>query len=295
MGARSESYFAILTPNWENEKSIGVDERDRAGNRVRHFFPKSKSKLIGTRWHVSEWLILKKGAQGIVLSDHAPVIVETPVSEPDSVGNVAALVALFDRAAAHLKFPKVRLQVGEQKVVLSRCGPRSQYTGAINVTDGERFGENVFFGRIDSDSGEWGTTRKVTDEVRDLVIEFAADPAKVAARHGHLTGSCCFCGQGLTDARSTSVGYGPVCAQRYELPWGGKPDPQAPFQNLNGASSVPAPQPDLVEEARQATTDAAELLRILRLGGATDEYAVEQATLVHGEGAVTEAIELLGA
>jgi hypothetical protein len=44
----------------------------------------------------------------------------------------------------------------------------------------------------------------------------------VAAEHGHKTGNCCFCSRPLNDARSTEVGYGPVCADKWELPWGTK-------------------------------------------------------------------------
>lgn len=44
--------------------------------------------------------------------------------------------------------------------------------------------------------------------------------AEEAARFGHLTGACVFCSRKLTDERSVSVGYGPVCAERVGLPWG---------------------------------------------------------------------------
>src|SRR6185436_1560785 len=41
-----------------------------------------------------------------------------------------------------------------------------------------------------------------------------------AVAHGHTTGNCSFCARDLTDPRSTSVGYGPICAQHFGLPWG---------------------------------------------------------------------------
>lgn len=41
-----------------------------------------------------------------------------------------------------------------------------------------------------------------------------------AAEFGHVTGACVFCGRKLTDERSISVGYGPVCAENQHLPWG---------------------------------------------------------------------------
>jgi hypothetical protein len=48
----------------------------------------------------------------------------------------------------------------------------------------------------------------------------AADPAKAASEYGRLTVHCCFCSLPFTDARSTAVGYGRICAGNYGLPWG---------------------------------------------------------------------------
>lgn len=44
--------------------------------------------------------------------------------------------------------------------------------------------------------------------------------AKQAAVFGHNTGHCVFCSRELTDDRSLTVGYGPICAERNGLPWG---------------------------------------------------------------------------
>lgn len=44
--------------------------------------------------------------------------------------------------------------------------------------------------------------------------------AEQAARFGAVTGSCIFCMRTLTDERSITVGYGPICADHNGLPWG---------------------------------------------------------------------------
>lgn len=41
-----------------------------------------------------------------------------------------------------------------------------------------------------------------------------------AKRFGDLFGVCVFCSRKLTDERSISKGYGPVCAEHNGLPWG---------------------------------------------------------------------------
>lgn len=57
-------------------------------------------------------------------------------------------------------------------------------------------------------------------EVRALLTEVEADPAKYAHQHGVATGRCMFCGRGLSTKESRSVGYGPDCAEKVGLPWG---------------------------------------------------------------------------
>lgn len=54
----------------------------------------------------------------------------------------------------------------------------------------------------------------------DLLKELATNPQETAAKYGKETGVCCFCAITLTDPRSVTVGYGPICAGNYGLPWG---------------------------------------------------------------------------
>ena len=135
--------------------------------------------------------------------------------------NTVGVFALFEQAIAHtLKYPKIRLQTPDKMpVVLSRAGDRSKYTGQIMVTDGGPYGANKYFGRIDA-QGIFHTTDSASQAVSDLLVRLAENPVEVASEYGRLTGNCCFCGLRLTDARSTAVGYGAICASHYGLPWG---------------------------------------------------------------------------
>ena len=147
-----------------------------------------------------------------------------PAAKTASVGDFAGVLALLAKAKTYLKWPKIRLQdASGHPVVLSVAGPRSKYMGQINVTDGGPYGANRWYGRIDN-RGTWTQPRHTTglDGVEVVLKSLADDPAGTAAAHGKLTGSCCFCNRGLEDDKSTSAGYGPVCAKNYGLPWGGK-------------------------------------------------------------------------
>ena len=144
--------------------------------------------------------------------------------EPDpQVGDFTGVYAIFTRAREHLKFPKIRLQTADgEPVALGVAGPRSKRPGVINVTDGGRFGENRWYGRIETD-GSWDQPRDgVPANVVAVIQRLADEPATVASEYGRLTGNCCFCRRERSDERSTEVGYGATCADHFGLPWGSK-------------------------------------------------------------------------
>lgn len=58
------------------------------------------------------------------------------------------------------------------------------------------------------------------DYLIPTIRNMAENPLKVALAYGKQTGHCCFCGIDLTDNRSVTMGYGPICAGKYNLPWG---------------------------------------------------------------------------
>lgn len=136
-----------------------------------------------------------------------------------------SLVELFEKGAAALKFPKMTISDPESGVTvqLSRAGSRSNFPGAINVKvageDAWGHSEWQWVTRILTD-GKVQQTKALKDEILALLKAFSADPAGIAADHGKRTGNCTFCSRPLSDNRSVSVGYGPICAERYALPWG---------------------------------------------------------------------------
>lgn len=158
------------------------------------------------------------------------------MSAPNQTLYAKNIFALFETAISHrLKYPKIRLQTTDgQTVVLKLAGSRSKYQGQVQLTDDRPFDVNTYFGRIDT-NGTFHETSAVTPAVRSLLVRLASNPAETAAEYGKLTGNCCFCDLRLTDARSTAVGYGPICADHFGLPWGN--DFRAPrdSENVNTA------------------------------------------------------------
>ena len=173
--------------------------------------------------------------------------------------NVSGVFALFETAISNsLKYPKIRLQ----NVVLSRAGDKSKYTGQIQITDGRPYGANTYFGRIDKDGIFHVST--ADSSVSALLARLSDNPANVASEYGRLTGQCCFCGLALKDARSTAVGYGPICADKFGLAWGTGKLPKNTVHTVSQANEVSSPEPtvrpkfeseldilDVLQEARQ--------------------------------------------
>jgi hypothetical protein len=149
--------------------------------------------------------------------------VEARLNEAEDMGDMSGLLEIINRAKEHLQTPKIALKTKDGNPVLVYVAKKtSKYAGSVMISDGGPYGNSTWYGYITED-GKWVQYSKTKPEfasVESILKEFIKDPAKVAAEYGSLTGNCCFCRQGLTDSRSTEVGYGPVCADHYGLPWG---------------------------------------------------------------------------
>lgn len=133
------------------------------------------------------------------------------------------VIALFDHAhAAGKQFPKIVLAEAfdddrhEVLVKINRLGSRSQNEGCANIKNAndEWAGTILRDGRV-----KRGFARAFSD-VEDVLRQLAKDPTAVLAQNGIAVGQCCYCARALTDKRSREVGYGPICAEKFGLPWG---------------------------------------------------------------------------
>jgi len=139
-----------------------------------------------------------------------------------NLGNFGEVVNLFKGAGEKLKYPKIRLLLENETIVLSLAGAKSSMPGAVVIKDDGGF-DGKYFGRV-SPEGVWNPGRAThagnSASLLALLAGLANNPAKVAAEFGHMTGKCCFCDRALEDERSLAMGYGPVCAKNFKQPWG---------------------------------------------------------------------------
>lgn len=189
-----------------------LPERDRT-------FASSLLAQLGRRGTLSDkqWPWIK------TLADRLAALDNPDAAKPaaTSLGDMAPLMAMFARAAEKLKFPHLLLRLNEtQRAKVWIAGSRARCPGSLTVVDAdtrERLGSIM-------PTGAWEPAGHLhpTDaaQIAAVLAELIAAPIATLAKHGKLLGACCFCRSTLSDERSTEMGYGPICAKNWGLPWG---------------------------------------------------------------------------
>lgn len=173
--------------------------------------------------------VLQATADGQMLPVFALVAKERPKPIVAQIGDLSGVLALFDKAKQHLKFPSIVLAVPaiNETIRINVAGDQAKVPGSLNIvslTATDPRGRKMWYGRVLRDGNFEQSGYSASVAVVDRLIDLAKDPAKVAAEHGKLTGRCCFCNLPLTDERSTAVGYGKTCANHFGLAWGDRPE-----------------------------------------------------------------------
>lgn len=139
-------------------------------------------------------------------------------------GDFSAIQVMFRLASSNdkglaLKNPKIRLLSDEGRFVQLNLKPG---TSKIDVyVDGwAGHGYRKYAGSIVDDKLRPYGKDRMSDDVVDVIRRLAKDPYRTAKAMAKLLGVCMYCGQRLSDDRSKSAGYGPVCADNWGLPWG---------------------------------------------------------------------------
>lgn len=134
-----------------------------------------------------------------------------------------SIIEMFDFASTKIKYPNVTIPITQyEKLKFHRMSATSRAPGNITVTDGGKFPDHKLYGEI-SHSGKflWNAIIIRRDRwVVPAIVKTIDNFTELAAISGKETGFCCYCGLGLTNKHSLAVGYGPICAANYGLPWG---------------------------------------------------------------------------
>lgn len=125
----------------------------------------------------------------------------------------AEIFALFNRAATHMRYPamhmrtkngdKVRIYLATKGYIAIKLN--GEYIGKLPAAykdiilyDSPLFNHNALMRELEA---------------------FMEHPISESSLHGKEYGRCCFCNRELDDEGSIFHGYGPICAEKWGLPW----------------------------------------------------------------------------
>ena len=118
------------------------------------------------------------------------------------------IFTLFNNAATHLRYPAINLTSKDgHKIRVYRA---TKGYIAIKV-DGEYVGKLVS-----------ADVKIILYSAKELLPEIDAllsNPISESALQGKEYGRCCFCNRELDNEGSIFHGYGPICAEKWGLPW----------------------------------------------------------------------------
>ena len=125
----------------------------------------------------------------------------------------AEIYALFTRAATHMRYPAMHLRTKNgDKVRIFRATKgiivitlNGGYIGKLPAAD-----KNIIL----YDSPFFNH-----NELMSELEAFMERPISESALHGKKYGRCCFCNRELDNEGSIFHGYGPICAEKWGLPW----------------------------------------------------------------------------
>lgn len=129
-------------------------------------------------------------------------VAPAPTPAPVETVDLSRVIEMLASAATHLRRPSIRYR---------GLTFRRRNLGGVSI-----YANRIWIGNANPTFA----LNQGRPTERDAIRAMAADPIAATAAEGRVTGSCCFCRRTLTDARSTAVGYGPVCADHFNLPWG---------------------------------------------------------------------------
>ncbi len=133
--------------------------------------------------------------------------------------NPSKLFELFDKARQSLKYPSLTIPDGENKAQIKLGIGNDPNTIWVSNGYARSNPYNKLYGKFIR-----GYTLfynyKAPNHIDLVLTELCKDPIKYSIIHGQQYKHCCFCNTELTSKASLFVGYGPICAEKWGLPWG---------------------------------------------------------------------------
>lgn len=146
-----------------------------------------------------------------------------------------SFIEMFDKAAKELKYPAAVYHLTPEEVINTiyrihffRTGSKSKVgEGAIGIrTPVNKAAAEYQYIAVILRSGKikYQPFFKNNTRLKELIERIVTNPKEEFAINGKKFCFCCFCGRDLDTKESIFAGYGPICADKYGLPWGDVPE-----------------------------------------------------------------------
>lgn len=132
--------------------------------------------------------------------------------------NPSKLFALFDKVKLYRKYPSLTFVTHNvQETIKIEFGNNPN---TLWVSNGLTRSDpaNKLYGKFTRQ--DFIAYRNDSFDIIPIMQELCDDPIKFGALRGQQYKHCCFCNTELTSKASLFVGYGPICADNWGLPWG---------------------------------------------------------------------------
>ena len=134
----------------------------------------------------------------------------TETKQPRKFPNIAKLF-LYSKQVASLAYPKITYQLSANAPAIT-----FYYNNNHACIQAKVGGKLIATIRA---NGQEDIRWPIKEVYLPMLEQIEKDPIAAATLSGKLTSCCSFCSKQLTDERSVVLGYGPVCADHWGLPW----------------------------------------------------------------------------
>lgn len=133
-----------------------------------------------------------------------------PSAELRKFPNIAKLF-LYSKQVTSLAYPKITYQLAKELPAITLYYNNNH--GCIQAKVAGKLVATI------KANGQEDARWPIKTSYLAMLETIEKDPVAAATLSGKLTSCCSFCGRALTDERSVVLGYGPVCAEHWGLPW----------------------------------------------------------------------------
>jgi uncharacterized protein (TIGR02996 family) len=173
--------------------------------------------------HSEALRLLPENQEWVLYYLHKYAAANAPRPNASAASAVQYLCDLFTLGSGYgLIAPKLRVHFKDMrfKLFTAKTGTLCLKAGNVVISSRKPYGREHFVGtfwqgEFSSRGRAMNATEKLfvkllCDDVREFILDCSRD-----------MGMCCYCGMPLECPKSKLLGYGPICAKRYGLPWKG--------------------------------------------------------------------------